>query len=569
MMHRLWLLCLFVLAGCSAASLPPTPTPLPPSPLPSPPAATATVALPTAVPTLTPAVEATPAPASPTPLAQPNVVAPAYPAEILFLRNGTLVALDPASGRERVLAPEARDVAVDATGRQIAIAHGQTISVIDRQSGEARVVVRGRAVYGLSWTPDGLSLAYAAAADPPTLPFNWERWSRWCAAATVAIFDLPTATERAIGPGCDPAFASDGRRIAYATPPTGQPEFLPFPGQTNAIRLVNRAGANAWNFATADGSPEQGYLVYAPAWSPDAREVAYQRFLGYQALVDINLTMIAASGEGGGVPTLAGAGWHRPPAFAPDGQRLALVEYNFSDARGFTGYDVWGLALVELRGERQEALPGGDLTLRGQLIARMPRVAAAAWSPDSTALAVLVPAGWNPTADRNEPLYAEAASGELWQLSPRGEPQRRLATLVDYASPLIWAPAGLATAQIDGGAIMFPAEWEVLPVAQAGEVAATGNGRLVGRRAVADPALLSESAWPRLVADWLTVAQADTPYQLPDGSRLIIFTGQAANGSPIAGAARLMDGAIAVSYAPQAEWPRYRATGIGLALAAR
>lgn len=569
MLHRLWLLCLLVLAGCGAASLPSTPAPASPIPSPTAAPATATVVLPTAVPTLTPTIPPTTAPVSPTPLPQPQVVAPAYPAEILFLRNGSLVALDPASGRERVLAAEVRDVAVDAAGRQIAIAHGQTISVIDRQSGEARVLVRGRAAYGLSWTPDGLSLAYAAAADPPVLPFDWERWSRWCAAATVAIVDLPAATERTIGPGCDPAFASDGRRLAYTTPPTAQPDFLPFPGQTNAIRLVNRAGANAWNFATADGSVEAGYLVYAPAWSPDAREVAYQRFLGYQALVDINLTMIASSSEGGGVPTLAGAGWHRPPAFAPDGQRLALVEYNFSDARGFTGYDIWGLALVELRGERQEALPGGDLTLRGQLVARLPRVTAAAWSPDGNALAALAPSGWNPAADRNESLYAAATAGELWQLSPRGEPQRRLTTIVDYASPLIWAPAGLAMAQIDTGAIMVPADWEVLPVTQPGELAATGNGRLVGRRAVADPAVLSEAGWPRAVADWVTVAQAEAPYQLPDGSRLITFTGQAANGSAIAGVARLADNAVIISYAPQAEWPRYRASGIALALAAR
>lgn len=153
--------------------------------------------------------------------------------------------------------------------------------------------------------------------------------------------------------------------------------------------------------------------------------------------------------------------------------------------------------------------------------------------------------------------------------SPAGEPQRRLTTIVDYASPLIWAPAGLATAHIDTGAIMLPAEWEVLPVTQPGELAATGNGRLVGRRAVADPALLSEAGWPQAVADWVTVAQAEAPYQLPDGSRLITFTGQAANGSAIAGVARLVDNVVIISYAPQAEWPRYRASGIALALAAR
>jgi len=502
-------------------------------------------------------------------VAQPSIVAPSYPAEVLFTRNGALIALDPANGRERVLAAEARDVAVDAAGRQIAVAYGQAVSIISRDDGETRTLVSGRAVYGMSWAPDGLSLAFAAADDPPTLPLDWERWSRWCATATVYIVDLPTASEREIGPGCDPVFAPDGRRLAYTTSPAMQPDFLPFPGQTNAIRLINRAGANAWNFATADGSPRQGYLVYGPTWSPDARQVAYQRFLGYQALVDINLTMIAGSSEGGGVPALAGAGWHRPPAFAPDGQTLASVEYNFSDARGFTGYDVWSLSIIALQGERREMLPGGDLTLRGQLTARIPRVTAAAWSPDGNALAVIVPSAWNPDADRNAPLYAETTAGEIWQLSPQGEPQRRLTTLVDYASPLIWAPAGWATAQMETGAVMFPADWEVLPATQVDELVAVGNGRLVGRRAVIDPAAVDETTWPQLVADWVTVTQAEAPYRLPDGSRLITFTGQAANGSAIAGVARIGDGAIIVSCAPQAEWPLYRATGIALAIAAR
>ncbi|MEF3275813.1 MAG: hypothetical protein K6356_15710 [Chloroflexus sp.] len=573
MMYRCWHLCLFCLCSllflwaCGGA-LPESVTAIPqPTPIAASPTATAPttvpVALPTAVPTLAPTV------LPPTVLAQPQLVAPSYPAEVFFTRNGALVALDPVSGKERVLATEARDLAIDASGQQIAVAYGQTLSVIDRRSGESRVIVSDRAVYGLSWTPDGLALAYAAAADPPLLPFDWERWSRWCGAATVYILDLPTANERAIGPGCDPVFASDGRRLAYATPPTGQVPFWPFPAQTNAIRLINRAGANAWNFAVADASPQQGTLVYAPAWSPNTREVAYQRFLGYQALVDVNLTMIADSSEGGGVPIFAGAGWHRRPTFAPDGQFLAMVEYNFSDARGFTGYDIWSLAIVTTQGERRELLPTGDVTLSGQVIAYLPRVVAVAWSPDGSALAALVPSGWDPNADRNQPLYPEATAGEIWELSAQGVPQRRLATLVDYASPLIWAPAGWATAQVESGMVMFPADWQVLPVTQAGELVATSNGRLVGRRTVVDLAGVDDTAWSWLVSDWVTVTDADAPYQLPDGSRLITFTGQAADGSTVAGVARIKANTIVVSYAPQAEWPRYRATGIALAMAAR
>ncbi len=578
MLYRLCLLCLIILSGCSAASVPTTAEP---AATPSPPAATTpvvvspTLALPTPVPTLSPTATA-PAPTlpptatAPAPTAAPvTVIVSAYPEEILFLRNQVLIAIDPATGRERTLAEAVRDVALDPSGRWIAAAGDQELLMIDRRDGSSRSLIRGRAVHGLSWAADGQALAFASAAEPPRLPFDWERWSRWCAAATVAILDLPTNTERTIGVGCDPVFASDARRLAYVTPPTSQPDFLPFPGQSNAIRLVNRAGANAWNFAIADGSVEQGYLVYAPSWSPDAQEVAYQRFLGYQALVDINLTMIAESSTGGGVPVVAGAGWHRPAVFAPDGQTLATIEHNFSDARGMTGYDIWQLALIDLRGERREALPSGDISLRGQIVARIPRITAVAWSPDGNRLAALTPAGWDPATNRNEPRYEQEDAGEIWQLSPQGQPERRLASEVDFASPLIWAPAGLVVAQAGAARIAFPDGWELLPTSSAGELIAAAGGRAVGYWPVTDPALLSATAWSQVVADQITVEQTDQPYQLPDRSQLIGFSGRSADGSAISGVARLVaePASIVVSYAPRAEWSRLRAIGIALATA--
>ncbi len=574
MLRRFWMLCMLLLVGCATA-VSPTPEPSIPLPSASPtvtePTATRVVptAVPTPSPTIVPTAEPTLAPPTPTVVVQPNVIAPAYPAEILFLRERTLVAFDPVSGRERTLASEVLDWAVDVSGRQIAVATDQGISIVDRASGAVRRLVDGRIAYSLSWTPDGLALTYAAASQEPILPFDWERWSRWCTVATVYIFDVPTATERTFGPGCDPSFASDGRRLAYATPPTAQPSFLPFVGERNAIRLINRAGANDWNFATADGSPETGHVVYAPAWSPNAREVVYQRFLGYQALTDINLTMIADSSAGGGVPTLAGAGWHHPPAFSPDGKQLALVEYNFGDARGFTGYDVWKLYLIELLGERSEALPNGELKLRGQLTIRLPRVTAVTWAPDGSALAVMVPSAWNPNADPNTPLYADTGMGEIWQVSPLGEPQRRLVTAVDYASRLVWAPTGLVTAQTIAGAIMFPGDWELLPTTQATDLSATSRGKFLGRRSVIDPALLSTERWAQTVVDWVTVIESEAPYQLPDGSQLVTFRGQRADGTSVAGVARLSGAVIVISVAPQAEWPVYRAQGIALAMAAR
>ncbi|MGB9737349.1 MAG: hypothetical protein C0184_16805 [Chloroflexus aggregans] len=578
MLYRLGLLCLLVLVGCTVAGTT-SPIASPVSNIPPPtiaitnvvPTAVPTLQLPTVVPTLlstsTPPAP-TPTPIPPTPLPQPVVLAPTYPEEILFLRGGSLVAIDPSSNQERVLANNVRDVAIDLTGRHLAVASNQTINLIDRSSGSVQTLVSGKIAYGLSWAPDGLTLAYAAAPQPPTLPFDWMQWSNWCATATVYLIDLPTLNELTIGSGCDPVFASDGRRLAFATSPSIQPGSLNFPGQNNAIRLVNRAGANAWNLATANGSPGSGYLVYRPAWLPDAKMVAYQRFLGYQALVDLNLTMITDSSGGTENPTLIGTGWLRPPAFSPDGQYVASVEYNFSDPRGFSGYDIWEFALVQLKGQRSEILPSGNLNLFGTVVAQLPRITSAAWSPQGDSLVVLTPENWNATADPNDPLYSVTTPGELWRLSTKGLPQKMVTNNVDYASPLIWAPEDLVTAQIGLATIRYPAYWQFAPVTNNGELVATGNGRFIGRRTVANSALLNGSTWMQTVSDWISVAQADPPYQLPDGSYLVTFSGQAA-GSAISGVARFNANTIIISYAPVSAWPNEQAWGIGLAFAAQ
>jgi hypothetical protein len=68
-------------------------------------------------------------------------------------------------------------------------------------------------------------------------------------------------------------------------------------------------------------------------------------------------------------------------------------------------------------------------------------VTAAAWAPDGEALALAMPAGWQPGASAQDMLYQNEGAGEVWLWGVDGTPRERLIEGVDYASPLLWLPA--------------------------------------------------------------------------------------------------------------------------------
>ncbi|MCS6883147.1 MAG: hypothetical protein RMK84_06540 [Oscillochloridaceae bacterium] len=565
------------LAGCAGQSAGPSATPSPsmtPTPLP----ATATSAP-------TPLATATGAPAAPSPTLVPTALpAPAITVlptaapeasqigeEILFLRNGALVALDSARGDERILADRVRSFSATPDGHLIAVTRGTgdgvEIWVLQRDGAGLRQVTKNTlAESGLSWAPDGTALVYAAAPTlPPALP-EWETWSVWCATAEVRRLDLPTGKEQTLGRGCEPAFAPDGRRIAFATPPTAPAPGFAFRGAVNSIQIVNRQGANGWDAARAGGSGEtDGLVVYAPTWSPNGKQVAYQRFVGYHALVDVNLTETTSSYRRQPRPVTVGAGWAAPPRYAPDGARLAVTEDNYSDARGFTGYDVWSTSALRLGGEKVMELPFATVTLFATEAGSQKWATAAAWAPDGALLAVILPAGWSPGLSADEPQFPDNRRGEIWRWRPGSEPERRLATDVEFGSPLLWLPALPALARGEAGvSLAVPAGWTGRAIA-ADYLIADGpqSERLAARLRAGGPPGEVTAMFPELLAPG---ARSGERLSLPDGSTVHLITGADPGGAPRAGALRLSsDGAVATIYLTTPErWPLEQAIAFGL-----
>ena len=587
------LLAAFALSGCAGQPTSQAPTPLSTATL-TPPPATATgaptspPATATGAPTSPPATATgvpTPSPLAPSPTAAPTAspvatatVVPTVPpvagsigAEILFLRGGALVALDSARGQEQVLADAVRSVAATPDGRLIALTRGVgdrvEIWVLERNTLALRQVTSNAlAESGPGWAPDGTSLVYTAAPTLPPALSEWETWSAWCATAEVRRLDLPGGVERTLGQGCEPVFAPDGRRIAFVTPPTEPAPGFDIPTAVNSIRLVNRQGENGWDVVRAGGAGEtDGLVVYAPSWSPDGGQVAYQRFVGYRALVDVNLTEATSSYQRRSRPLTLGAGWEAPPRYAPDGTRLAVSGYNYSDARGFTGYDVWSTRALRLGIETVMELPFGTMTMDASEIGSQTWATAAAWAPDGAALALILPEGWSPGLSAYQPRFPDNRRGEIWRWRPGSEPERRLATGVDFGSPLLWLPAPPEIRRSDAGfALAVPPGWTTRIVAADYLIADGPQGAAIAARLRAGgPPGEVTALFPELLAPG---ARPGDTLRLGDGSTLQPVTGAAPNGAPRAGALHLAaDGATAALYLTTPErWPLEQALALAL-----
>lgn len=238
----------------------------------------------------------------------------------------------------------------------VATAFGRGALVVVPAGGGAELVVtaepapRPAASYGggaFDWTPDGASLVYAAVDG-----------GLWLVPATGG------AARRIVehGPVAAPAVSPDGTRVAYTV-------------DSHHVAVASLDEGGPWPVRLSGGAD----FAFDPAWSPDARSVAWHEWDVPAMPWDASRIAVApADGTGTPVTVAGGDGVAvASPRFSPDGTRLGFL----SDAHGWL--NVWtaapdGTGAAPLL---EEEVEHGDPSWG-------PGQRSWAWSPDGTAVAL-------------------------------------------------------------------------------------------------------------------------------------------------------------------------------------
>jgi hypothetical protein len=386
------------------------------------------------------------APTTPPTVAAPSstpLVPTATPApqgsELLFLREGRLFAYDLLQATERELLADVSAMAATPDGQQLIVVLQNEIWRIDRDGNDRQQLTTNEQFEAsLSLSADGQTLAYVASALEPPRPLDRTTWAEWCQGSEVRVLELSSGQEQTLGSGCDVAISADGQRLAFATPPSSA---TPQTAANELFLFLRNQQGNWEQFETINPQAQDGLLVYAPSFAPDDGELAYQQYMGNQIETEVMYLQALPAGQSERTLLGLGTGWLTPVRYSPDGRYGLAVEYIYDDARGFSGYDIWRAMVLERGTPSEFVAPLGTFSTTAAMVERLSRATSAAWAPDGSQVALLLPGDWLLDAPPGEPMFANENPGEIHLWQPGEPPGPALIRNVDYASPLLWLPA--------------------------------------------------------------------------------------------------------------------------------
>ncbi|MBB3035419.1 S9 family peptidase [Alteriqipengyuania lutimaris] len=184
----------------------------------------------------------------------------------------------------------------------------------------------GIEIYGLALSPDGTKLAFVRGGDASFADDHSPNTGQAVEAPdqTVYLANLASgAAPRAIGRGHDPSFSPDGRSLLFVRSGT----IMVSTGEDEARRVADLRG-NAGDFS----------------WSPDGTRILFRELRSGHSIVGV-VDIARASLHYLG----ATLGHSSDPAFSPDGQAVAFIQFRdaparFDDSRG----SFWSVRVADL-----------------------------------------------------------------------------------------------------------------------------------------------------------------------------------------------------------------------------
>ena len=210
-------------------------------------------------------------------------------------------------------------------------ARGMRNVMVARAGDSARRLTDYRAddgieIYGLALSPDGTKIAFVRGGDgyfaDGSLPNTGQAVE--APEQTVYLADLETgAAPRAIGKGHDPVFSHDGRSLLFVRSGT----IMVSTGGGEARRVADLRG-NAGDFS----------------WSPDGTHILFRELRSGHSIVGI------VDVEQAGLRYLgATLGHSSDPAFSPDGEAVAFIQFRDPPARlDDSPQSFWSVRVADL-----------------------------------------------------------------------------------------------------------------------------------------------------------------------------------------------------------------------------
>lgn len=263
--------------------------------------------------------------------------------------------------------------------RSVALLRDANLSLIRLETPEQASSLSADVGHDFVWSPDSTAIAFVTGPRKKGI-YDLQICSE---SSKVWIADIATDAKMSVGNGCHPAWAPDGKRLAFVTHATNN---MP----QNALVLVNRAGENKWmpiNGTLQDNAfPLPRFAFDNPMWSTDGATIyLLSRFrtdsshsLSSIEKVDAVTGQTTAIGFADEVIAYS----IRPSADS------GYIAYNQGNEIGVTIFVVHeidaGAHTVKAYWAHNE-----QITLHSMVIASRPHIVDGAWAPQGTLIAVL------------------------------------------------------------------------------------------------------------------------------------------------------------------------------------